>query len=179
MRQAAEVSTANVPGVITEQSRHKIGDLYLAHGPAAARLAFLLTGNRNSSEDIAQEAFVKLIGRFHHLRNPESVRAYLMRTVVNLSKNHHRRHTLENEYLKTHGNGHEPTVDLPDVEQHDELLRTLQDLPQRQRAALVLRYCEDFSEEQTADAMQTTVKAVKSLVGRGMETLRARTRGDQ
>jgi RNA polymerase sigma factor (sigma-70 family) len=52
--------------------------------------------------------------------------------------------------------------------------RALARLPHRQRAALVLRYCEDLSEQQTAEVLQTSVKAVKALVTRGLATLRQR-----
>jgi DNA-directed RNA polymerase specialized sigma24 family protein len=45
-------------------------------------------------------------------------------------------------------------------------------LPERQRAALVLRFYEDLSEQQTADALETTVAAVKALVQRGAKALR-------
>jgi RNA polymerase sigma factor (sigma-70 family) len=46
-------------------------------------------------------------------------------------------------------------------------------LPERQRAALVLHYCHDLSEQQTADVMQISLKALKSLVGRGLAKLRS------
>jgi RNA polymerase sigma-70 factor (ECF subfamily) len=46
-------------------------------------------------------------------------------------------------------------------------------LPERQRTALVLHYCHDLSEQQTADVMQISLKALKSLVGRGLTKLRS------
>jgi RNA polymerase sigma factor (sigma-70 family) len=45
-------------------------------------------------------------------------------------------------------------------------------LPERQRIAVVLRYYEDLSEAETADAMRCPVGTVKSLVARGIERLR-------
>jgi RNA polymerase sigma factor (sigma-70 family) len=61
---------------------------------------------------------------------------------------------------------------LPDLEGRDEVHAQLLKLPARQRAALVLRYCDDLSEADVADALGTSPKAVRSLVGRGLETLR-------
>jgi DNA-directed RNA polymerase specialized sigma24 family protein len=49
----------------------KLEALYLCHGPAALRLAYLLTGDRELSEDIAQEAFARGAGRLSSLRNAE------------------------------------------------------------------------------------------------------------
>jgi RNA polymerase sigma factor (sigma-70 family) len=45
-------------------------------------------------------------------------------------------------------------------------------LPPRQRTAVVLRYFEDLSEEQVADAMRSSRRAVNALVSRAMSTLR-------
>jgi RNA polymerase sigma factor (sigma-70 family) len=54
----------------------------------------------------------------------------------------------------------------------------LQQLSPRQRAAIVLRYYEDLSEQQTADTLGCSVGAVKSLVNRGMEALRGHIRSE-
>src|SRR5205807_2226557 len=66
-------------------------DLYRRHFPEAARLAFLLTDDRVLAEDLAQEAFVRLTGRFAHLRDRAAFTPYLRRTVINLAKNQYRR----------------------------------------------------------------------------------------
>ncbi|MGZ4125556.1 MAG: RNA polymerase sigma factor, partial [Actinomycetota bacterium] len=47
----------------------RLEELYRAHAPDALRLAYLLTGDRGVAEDLAQDAFVKVFGRFHDLRN--------------------------------------------------------------------------------------------------------------
>lgn len=144
-------------------------DLYRAHGGEAARLAYLLTGDRAQAEDLAQEAFVRLLGRFGDLRKPEAFRTYLLRTVSNLAKNHFRRRGLERERLL-------PSVSSVSIEPlilDEPLWVGLSQLPHRQRTALVLRYCHDLSEEQAAEVMHTSTKAVKSLVGRGLAALRA------
>jgi RNA polymerase sigma-70 factor (sigma-E family) len=142
---------------------------YRAHGGEALRVAYLLTGDRALAEELAQEAFVRLLGKFADLRSEQAFRSYLLRTVVNLSRSHFRRRALE----RRQASGTSPPIETPpDVETKDELWRALDDLPPRQRAALVLRYCEDLSEQQTAELLETTPKAVKSLVTRGLNALR-------
>lgn len=153
-------------GVTRERSRFE--ELYDIHAPDAWRVAYLLLGDRHQAEDIVQEAFVRVLGRFGDLRNPDSFRSYLMRAVVNLSKNHFRKRALERRHVPRAESAAAP---FP-PERDDDLLNALKKVPQRQRVALVLRYCEDLSEQQTAEALQITPKAVKSLVTRGLAALR-------
>ena len=149
----------------------KFEDLYAAHGAEALRLAYLMTGDRALAEDVAQEAFVRLLKGFHNLRNPDAFRAYLLRTVMNLTKSHFRKSKRERDFARL---GTHPQTDaLVDLGSRDMLRSALLRLPVRQRTALVLRYSLDLSEQQTADAMQISLKAVKSLVGRGLAKLRS------
>jgi RNA polymerase sigma-70 factor (sigma-E family) len=150
-----------------------LGELYARHAPAAGRLAYLLTGDRDLAEDIAQEAFLRVIARFGSLRSPESFRPYLQRTVVNLARGHFRRRRTEREYVSGEGSRRARDVaTIPDVEERDTITRALEGLSARQRAAIVLRYYEDLSERQTADLLGCPVGTVKSLVARGTERLR-------
>ena len=93
----------------------KVEDLYAAHGAEALRLAYLMTGDRALAEDLAQEAFVRLLKGFHNLRNPDAFRAYLLRTVMNLTKSHFRKSKREREFaqrrthLPTEGSGRVPS----------------------------------------------------------------------
>ena len=63
------------------------------------RLAFLLTRDQHAAEDIVQDAFVRLFGRFQELRNPDACEIYLLRTVVNLSRDRFRSPRLERDYV--------------------------------------------------------------------------------
>jgi RNA polymerase sigma factor (sigma-70 family) len=146
-------------------------DLYLSHGAEALRVAYLMTGDRVLAEDVAQEAFVRLLKRFHDLRHPDAFRAYLLRTVVNLTKSHFRKLKRERDFTQLEA-GHR-SQDPVDIGLQDMIWSALLQLPERQRTALVLRYCQDLSEQQTADVMQISLKALKSLVGRGLAKLRS------
>jgi RNA polymerase sigma-70 factor (sigma-E family) len=162
-----------------EESR--LGELYLRHADAAVRLAYLLTGDRALAEDLVQDAFVRLAGRLVHLRDPGAFDAYLRRTVVNLSNSYFRRKRVERAYLERERAVFEPGAgrqsdDSP--EDREELWRALQRLSERQRAAIVLRFYEDLSEAQVADILNARPGTVKSLVSRGLETLRGEIRGE-
>jgi RNA polymerase sigma-70 factor (sigma-E family) len=149
----------------------RLGELYARHVPDAIRLAYLLTGDRTLAEDLGQDAFVRLYGRFGDLRNPDAFPAYLRRTVVNLANSHFRRRRVERSYLEREGS----LVKAPELDTEDRMrVRTaLQALPYRQRAAVVLRYYEDLPEAQTAEILRCRPGTVKSLLSRGLEALRA------
>jgi RNA polymerase sigma-70 factor (sigma-E family) len=152
----------------------RLAVLYAEHAPAAARLAYLLVGDRHLAEDIVQEAFVRVAGRLWALRDPGAFNAYLRRTVLNLARGHMRKKERERRYLDQWAHsGRRPQEDPPDSAVRDELDRALGRLTMRQRTALVLRYYEDLSERQTAELLGCPVGTVKSLVARGLEALRA------
>jgi RNA polymerase sigma-70 factor (sigma-E family) len=145
--------------------------LYEAHISSAISLALLLTKERELAEDIAQEAFVKVAGRFGDLRSPEAFPAYLRRTVINLANSQMRRRRVERNTLARLAD-FPAEVQPKGATEEGELWAALVQLPHRQRAALVLRFCEDLSEREVAEILRTTEKAVRSLVSRGTDALR-------
>lgn len=152
--------------------------LYETHISAAISLALLLTKDRALAEDIAQEAFVRVGRRFGDLRDPHAFPSYLRRTVINLTNSHMRRRRLERRTVGRLA-GRPAQTEIESSREEGELWSALIGLPNRQRAALVLRFCEDLSERQTAEVLQTTEKAVRSLVSRGTEALRKRLEGTE
>ncbi len=151
--------------------RGSLSELYVAYAPDGIRLAFLLTGDRALAEDLVQDAFVRLVGRLRHLREPNAFWAYLRRTIVNLATSHFRHGRVERAYLDRLAAA--PAVDTNDNDELDEAMhRVLLALPQRQRAAIVLRFYEDLSDVQTAAVLGCSPGTVRSLVSRGMKTLR-------
>ena len=163
-----------VTGAASE--RGSLADLYVEHAPDAIRLAFLLTGDRALAEDLVQDAFARLIGRLRHLRDPSAFGAYLRRTIVNLATSHFRHRRVERAYLERVAAG--PPVEANPNEDLDEAMHTaLLQLPQRQRAAIVLRFYEDLSDVQTAAVLNCSPGTVRSLVSRAMTTLRQTLEG--
>ncbi|MFI5055554.1 MAG: sigma factor, partial [Actinomycetota bacterium] len=67
-----------------DSDRGAMAELYARYVPAGVRLAYLLTGDRHQAEDLAQEAFIRCVGRFSHLRSHAAFESYLRRAIVNL-----------------------------------------------------------------------------------------------
>ena len=169
-------------GAVSGEAAHvreqigRMAELYARYGPGAARLAYLLIGDRTTADDLTQDAFVRVFGRFRDLRDLGAFEWYLRRAVVNLANSHFRRLRSEREYLRRRRV--ERPVSIPDIASRDELWRALQTLSARQRAAIVLRFYEDLSEAATAEALRCPVGTVKSLVSRGMGRLRSEVTRD-
>jgi RNA polymerase sigma factor (sigma-70 family) len=92
--------------------------------------------------------------------------------VINLCRSHFRRARIEHAYLEREAAEPARADVEPELGRRDELRRALRRLPERQRVAVVLRYYEDLSEEDMARAMRCSVPAARSLLSRGMQTLR-------
>jgi RNA polymerase sigma-70 factor (sigma-E family) len=153
-----------------------LSELYVAYAPDGIRLAFLLTGDRALAEDLVQDAFVRLVGRLRHLREPSAFWTYLRRTIVNLAASHFRHRRVERTYLERVAAA--PTSVTNTNDDLDETMHhVLLGLPQRQRAAIVLRFYEDLSDVQTAEILRCSAGTVRSLVSRAMKTLREELEG--
>ena len=164
------METRTVEEVTTPTERGRLEALYARHAPEAGRLAYLLTGDRAVAEDIVQDAFVRMFGRFRDLRNPDAFSSYLRKTIVNMTKSHFRRRGLEHTFLERESREPARATEQPDPQ--DEMWTALRRVTPRQRAAIVLRFYEDLSEAQTADILGCAVGTVKSLVSRGLRQLR-------
>jgi DNA-directed RNA polymerase specialized sigma24 family protein len=138
-------------------SADRLGVLYEEHAPDALRLAWLLTGDRAVAQDLVQDAFVKMAGRLHHLRRQEAFGAYLRVTVVNLARMRGRRLKVERDYLARH------QADLR--EQHRD--------PDVADAESLRRFYEDLPDEATAQVLGCRQATVRSLIHRGLGTLRS------
>lgn len=156
--------------------RGSLSELYMAYAPDGIRLAFLLTGDRALAEDLVQDAFVRLVGRLRHLREPTAFWAYLRRTIVNLATSHFRHARVERAYLERVTAAPSALTNAND-DLDEAMHRVLLGLPERQRAAIVLRFYEDLSDVQTAAVLGCSAGTVRSLTSRGMRTLREELEG--
>jgi RNA polymerase sigma-70 factor (sigma-E family) len=135
--------------------------------PRMVRLAHLLTGSLHTAEDVVQDAFLSTARHWSTLDKPD---AYLRTAVVNGSLSAHRRSGRERDKaarLRTLASA--VTVDVPEL---DETWDVLRQLPDNQRAALVLRFYEDLPEAEIARLLGCRPGTVKSHIHRGL----ARTR---
>ncbi|HYI45875.1 MAG TPA: sigma-70 family RNA polymerase sigma factor [Actinomycetota bacterium] len=159
---------------MTKADERLVG-LYAAHGSSALRLAFLLTGDRHTAEDLTQEAFARVGGRLMGLRDPERAAGYLYRTLMNLARGHGRR-LQRDRNLATRMANERPAGSAAAAD--DGTLGLLLTLPLRQRTVLFLRHYLDMSEADAARHLDCSVAAVKSLTHRASQSLRRNIEGE-
>ena len=143
------------------------------------RTAVLLTGDHGLAEDLVQQTLVIVHRRWGSILRQENPSAYARRVLVNENLRRFRRRRLV-EVLNGGSRSDDPLVLDPadpgtptdDLERRETLLAGLAALPPRMRAALVLRYFEDLSEAETAEALECSVGTVKSQCSRGLDRLR-------
>lgn len=149
------------------EARH----LYEVVASHVHRLAFMLTGDVGSADDLIQETFIKIYRRLRSLQDAEHLSTYIYRSILNTARKQQRSHGRRIGREDRARERVRPTG-LPDVETRDELWSALLQLPLRQRAAIYLRYYEDLSEAQAASVLGCSVSALKSLTNRGLRTAR-------
>lgn len=145
-------------------------------------IALALTGDHADAEDLLQAALERLLR--HGRGDVTDAEAYLRRTLYNLAADGWRRRgawrrkipVLRAEHIRA-GAGTVPDGTAA-VDQRDELVRLLRQLPPRQRAVIMLRYWEQRSEAETAGVLGCSTAAVKSAASKGLHRLRELTRDD-
>jgi RNA polymerase sigma-70 factor (sigma-E family) len=146
----------------------------LSRGTALLRMATMLTGNRADAEDLVQAALAKTYLAWGRIHDRAALDAYVRRAMVNTHISWWRRRRLE-EY---------PTDELPDQvvadparesDMAEVVRRALDRLPQRMRAAVMLRYFEDMTEPEIAATLGISLGTVKSTVSRAVARLRIDT----
>jgi RNA polymerase sigma-70 factor (sigma-E family) len=146
-----------------------VGELFRARYAEMVRLAGLL--GADDAEDIAQEAFARLLDRYGSLRDWGAALGYVRATVCNLTRN--RRRHLRVVRLRTPAAPEAESSEQAAIirEEHREVLTALAGLPARRREAIVLRYWLDLPDSEIAAAMGISAGTVKSQVSRGLAAL--------
>ncbi|WP_219466933.1 SigE family RNA polymerase sigma factor [Nonomuraea rhizosphaerae] len=148
----------------------------VTRGPALLRAAHQLTGHPLDAEDLLQNALTKTYQAWDRIQDRGALDGYVRRAMVNINISQWRRRHLE-EY---------PSEDLPEArpeaevcgDVHEQLETALRRLPERMRAAIVLRYYEDMTETEIARTLGITLGTVKSTMSRAMAKLRGELAGD-
>ncbi len=150
----------------------EFAEFFRATWPRLFRTTYAVAGNRSLAEDALQSAFANAYSAWDRVQAAAHPEAYVRRMAVNEVLS-----VLRRPWFRSERSTEAPEpAPLPSSEDRtvdrDAVWRAVCALPPRQRAVVVLRYYEDLSEAEIAEAMGISRGAVKSHTSRGMAALR-------
>lgn len=132
------------------------------------RLALSYMKHKEDAEDVVQEVFTKFFMGFHLPMNREQEKAWFIRVTINqchdaLRKRSYRLHDSLDEVRE---------ISSKDEENTDELLATIQKLPDKYKDVIILHYLEGYSVEEVAKMLAISGSATKMRLKRAREFLK-------
>jgi RNA polymerase sigma-70 factor (ECF subfamily) len=141
-------------------------DLFVDQHERLYRALYLIVGDTHEAEELMQDAFLHVLERWDRIDDPAG---YLYRSALNSTRSRFRRLKVAAKRDLTPGQPEDPfaAADL-----RDQMVRGLRELPERQRAALVLLDLLDYRSEDAADVLRVTPATVRSLASHGRAALK-------
>jgi len=175
--------------LIARGDEEALRELIEKHQGAVYGTIAKMLGDPVEAQDLAQQVFVRVYRAAGTYRATAQFKTWMFTIVRNLVFNEHRRRSRAT-FISFQQPGSEPGpgLDLPDRANkspgeralQEEMLRAIDAailaLPEQQRLVIVLRRYDEFSYEQIAEILKTSVPSVKSLLFRARETLRVALR---
>lgn len=162
------------PGPTPDQAGFR--EWMLVRSSTLRRKAFLLCGDWSAADDLVQDVLVAMYPRWSRIVRGGHVDAYANRVLVGKHVDARRRPWRRERSMGTVPESIDSTSEraIAAVDERDgPLIKALAALPAGQRAVLVLRFTDDLSIQEIAQAMRIPAGTVKSRLSRGTETLRA------
>lgn len=148
------------------------------------RMCLSLLGDPEAARDATQETAVRFLRQLPGFRGESQLRTWSLGIALNVAREIRRRRSRERplgdaevdgmSLVGSRSPGPSPHGTADAAEQHEQLRRRLDDLPPRQREAIVLRFFEDLSVEEAAAAMGCAAGTVKATVHQALRSLRER-----
>jgi RNA polymerase sigma-70 factor (ECF subfamily) len=147
-------------------------DFYEREFDSVAALAYVLSGSRLASDDLAQEAFLTAYRRWGDIGRYDDPGAWVRRVVANRSASLVRRTFSRTKALIRLGEHLEPAPEMsPDTV---DVWRAIRRLPRRQAQVTALYYLDDLSLDDVAAVLDCSVETVRTHLRRARKAL-ART----
>ena len=147
---------------------------------AVLNFIFRCTGDRHSAEDLAQEVFMRVYRASSDFEPRGKVSTWIFKIAHNLCLNEAKRgmrrerlhHTLSTQGTAAGGYVSSQGIEHHEFEYKRDLMHALEELPDNQRAALLLRVSEGLSYAEISRVLSVTVSSVESLIFRARTRLR-------
>ena len=145
-----------------------LAELYASACPGLIGYLTVLGGNRADAEDVAQEAFVRMLERWQRIAEYDDPRAWLRQVATRMLISRARRRTVARLALPRLGGA--TTTEAPTADRVD-LAAALATLPIGSRAVVLLHHVHDMPVEEIAELLRIPVGTVKSRLSRARAAL--------
>jgi RNA polymerase sigma factor (sigma-70 family) len=165
------VTTPSTPRVVEPDRSGQSADSFCTD--LAGRLVGslqLFCGNRETAEDVAQEALARTIERWERVRVMASPEAWTYRVAFNIARSQARRRLVERRAV--HRLAARRSAMVPDTAAAIAIRDAVAALPPRQRAAIIARFYAGLSVDDASQALDCAPGTVKSLVFKALANLR-------
>ncbi len=145
------------------------------HGELVYRIGCRMLGDPHEAEDIAQEAILRLWTHAERWQpGGPGIAAWLSRVGTNLciDRLRKRRRMSEGEVPDREDDAPLADVDTETAQTREAVIGCISELPERQRAAIVLTYYEDLPNRTACEALEMKIKAFESILVRARQALR-------
>lgn len=161
---------------VAQGDLNAFNEIVLRHQNTAWKIAYRFLGDAMEAEDIAQQAFLKILEASSGYRPIAAFRTYLHRVVTRLCIDHakKKRPVYTNTLPETQDHSTDLAQYLAMKERGAAIRKALDILPPNQRLALILRHYEEMSYVDIAKSLNLSVKAVEGLIRRARTALKTR-----
>ena len=152
--------------------------IVLRHQAEAWRAAYRFTGDAAEAEDLAQEAFLRILDAAGRYEPTATFGAYFYRVLTRLCIDYRRKkRPIPSDSVLLRADGEASPAELAEQRDHQRRIQAALDaLPADYRVAVVLRYFEGLNATEMSEAMGKSIKAVERLLARAREALEPRLR---
>jgi RNA polymerase sigma-70 factor (ECF subfamily) len=161
--------------VVEEDPRVAVRDRLAEHRSVLLAAARLITLNEAEAQDVVQVTFEIALRRGHTLRDPGSLRAWLLAIEAREAV---RRVRVMRRFLSWGSHIVEVAVAEPPRDELLALRDGMRALPRRVRAAIALHYLEGYSVRETATALGVSENTIKTQLKKGLARLREELRDE-
>jgi RNA polymerase sigma-70 factor (ECF subfamily) len=169
--------------------RKAFAEIVMRYQKKIMKLGFRMLNQRQEAEDVAQETFLKVFNNLQRYDVKQKFSTWIYRIATNLCIDRLRRRReqisldssnvsqtgeYDNQELqaKITNRWQNPENQLILAELQDHVQKAVQELPDKYRLAIVLRYMQELSLQEISDILEIPVATVKTRIHRGREVLR-------
>ncbi len=168
-------------------AKENFTQLYKEYKNLVYNLTLHYLQNKEEAEDITQEVFIKIYKNIHQYNNQSAtLKTWIYRITINTcldflkSKKTQKRFAFITLLFTVHSSTeieisssfYHPGITFENKQALQLLLQQIKQLPTQQQTALILAKIEDKSQQEVAEIMNISVKAVESLIQRAKNNLR-------